>query len=49
MPMGQLFELPCGIKLLNRIVKAALEESLGKSGNQPNKYIYRLYERWAKG
>ena len=49
MPIGQSFELPCGLKLSNRIVKAALEESLGQGDNQPNKYIYRLYERWAKG
>ncbi|CAF1222928.1 unnamed protein product [Rotaria sp. Silwood1] len=49
MPIGQPFELPCGLKLSNRIVKAAMEESLGTVDNQPNEYIYRLYERWAKG
>ncbi len=49
MPIGQSFELPCGLKLFNRIVKAALEDSLGSGDNQPNQYIYRLYERWAKG
>ncbi len=49
MPIGQSFELPCGLKLSNRIVKAAMEESLGSGDNQPNEYIYRLYERWAKG
>jgi 2,4-dienoyl-CoA reductase-like NADH-dependent reductase (Old Yellow Enzyme family) len=49
MPIEQPFQLPCGLKLSNRIVKAALEESLGRDDNQPNKYIYRLYERWAKG
>ncbi|CAF1147191.1 unnamed protein product, partial [Didymodactylos carnosus] len=26
-----------------------MEESLGSGDNQPNEYIYRLYERWAKG
>jgi len=45
----QPFELLCGLKVFNKIVKAALEESLGKGDNQPYKYIYRLYERWAKG
>ncbi|CAF1315051.1 unnamed protein product [Rotaria sordida] len=49
MPIGQSFELPCGLKLSNRIVKAAMEESLGSGDNQPNEYIYRLYKRWAKG
>jgi 2,4-dienoyl-CoA reductase-like NADH-dependent reductase (Old Yellow Enzyme family) len=49
MPIGQPFELPCGLKLSNRIVKAAMEESLGSGDNQPDEYIYRLYERWAKG
>ncbi|CAF3449154.1 unnamed protein product [Rotaria sp. Silwood1] len=49
MPIGQPFELPCGLKLSNRIIKTAMEESLGSGDNQPNEYIYRLYERWAKG
>ncbi|CAF1277921.1 unnamed protein product [Adineta steineri] len=49
MPIAQPFEFPCGLKLSNRIVKAAMEESLGSGDNQPNEYIYRLYERWAKG
>ncbi|UJR08626.1 hypothetical protein I4U23_012885 [Adineta vaga] len=49
MPIAQTFEFPCGLKVSNRIVKAAMEESLGSGDNQPNEYIYRLYERWAKG
>jgi 2,4-dienoyl-CoA reductase-like NADH-dependent reductase (Old Yellow Enzyme family) len=49
MPIGQPFELLCGLKLSNRIVKASMEEMLGSGDNQPNEYIYRLYERWAKG
>ncbi|CAF4460518.1 unnamed protein product, partial [Rotaria sp. Silwood2] len=49
MPIGQPIELLCGLKLSNRIIKAAMEESLGTVDNQPNEYIYRLYERWAKG
>ncbi|CAF1053648.1 unnamed protein product [Rotaria sp. Silwood1] len=49
MPIVQPFELPCGLKLSNRIVKASMEEMLGSGDNQPNEYIYRLYERWAKG
>ena len=49
MPIAQSLELACGLKLSNRIVKAALEEALGYGDNQPNEYIYRLYERWAQG
>ncbi|CAF0820355.1 unnamed protein product [Adineta ricciae] len=49
MPIAEPFELPCGLKISNRIVKAAMEESLGTGDNQPNEYIYRLYDRWAKG
>ncbi|CAF4761667.1 unnamed protein product, partial [Rotaria sp. Silwood2] len=49
MPIVQPFELPCGLKLSNRIVKASMVEMLGSGDNQPNEYIYRLYERWAKG
>ncbi|CAF1240284.1 unnamed protein product [Rotaria sordida] len=49
MPIAQPFELPCGLKLSNRIVKAPMSEMLGSGDNQPNEYIYRLYERWAKG
>jgi 2,4-dienoyl-CoA reductase-like NADH-dependent reductase (Old Yellow Enzyme family) len=49
MPIAQPFELQCGLKLSNRIVKASMEEMLGSGDNQPNDYIYRLYERWAKG
>jgi 2,4-dienoyl-CoA reductase-like NADH-dependent reductase (Old Yellow Enzyme family) len=47
--IAEPFELRCGLKLSNRIVKAAMEESLGTDDNQPNEHIYRLYERWAKG
>lgn len=49
MPIRQPFEFSCGLKLSNRIVKAAMEEALGRDDHQPNEYIYRLYERWAKG
>ena len=47
--IGESFEFPCGLKVSNRIVKAAMEESLGEGDNQPNHHIYRLYERWAAG
>ncbi|CAF1166529.1 unnamed protein product [Rotaria magnacalcarata] len=46
-PLAQSFVLPCGLRLSNRIVKASMEEMLGNSDNQPNEYIYRLYQRWA--
>lgn len=49
MPIAQPFQLPCGLKISNRIVKAAMEEMLGSGDNQPNEYMYRIYDRWAKG
>ncbi|CAF4688896.1 unnamed protein product [Rotaria sp. Silwood1] len=41
MPIGQPFELPCGLKLSNRIIKTAMEESLGSGDNQPNEFDER--------
>ena len=49
MSLNEEFRLPCGLVLPNRLVKAAMEESLGSGDHQPNEYIYRLYSRWARG
>lgn len=46
--INEPFEFRCGLKLKNRIVKAAMEESLSSGDNQPNEYIYRLYKEWAR-
>ena len=41
--------LPCGLSLENRIVKAAMEENLADSNQLPDKALFTLYQRWAKG
>jgi len=42
-------ELPSGLRLPNRIAKAALSEALGDSDNAPDERIVTLYRRWAQG
>lgn len=42
-------ELPCGVRLPNRIAKAALSEALGDADNSPDERIVTLYRRWARG
>ncbi|PTX55602.1 2,4-dienoyl-CoA reductase-like NADH-dependent reductase (Old Yellow Enzyme family) [Litoreibacter ponti] len=47
-----LFEpltLPCGVVLKNRIIKAAMSDSLGDGRGDPSDAQIRLYERWADG
>jgi 2,4-dienoyl-CoA reductase-like NADH-dependent reductase (Old Yellow Enzyme family) len=49
---GVLFEpllLPCGTVLKNRIVKAAMSDSLGDGTGHPTQAQIRLYQRWAEG
>lgn len=41
--------LPCGVALKNRIVKAAMSDSLGDGEGNATKAQVRLYERWAEG
>lgn len=41
--------LPNGIKIPNRLVKAAMEEGIGTGGGLPGKHHQRLYARWAQG
>ncbi|WP_172329431.1 oxidoreductase [Mangrovicoccus sp. HB161399] len=47
--LGQPLELPCGARLKNRIVKAAMSDSLGDGRGNPTCAQMRLYERWAEG
>lgn len=42
-------DLPSGVRLPNRIVKAALSEALGDADNSPDERLVTLYRRWARG
>ena len=41
--------LPCGLRLPNRIAKAAMEENLAEAGQVPGARLNRLYRAWAEG
>lgn len=41
--------LPCGVKLPNRLAKAAMSEQLSDYHNRPTTELVRLYQRWADG
>ncbi len=43
------FQLPCGERLSNRLVKAALSEGLADPRGWPTPQLERLYEGWADG
>ncbi|MEL0616031.1 oxidoreductase [Cobetia marina] len=43
------FTLPCGRVLANRLIKAAMSDSLGDGTGHPCDAQMRLYERWAEG
>lgn len=47
--LDQPLQLPCGLKLKNRIVKAAMTEGLAAPDARPNADHVRLYRTWAKG
>ncbi len=47
--LGRPLELPCGVRLKNRLVKAAMSDSLGDGQGNPTEMQVRLYERWAEG
>jgi len=42
-------DLPSGLRLPNRIAKAALSEALGDADNAPDDRLVTLYRRWAQG
>ncbi len=48
-PLFRPLELPCGTVLKNRIVKAAMSDSLGDGTGHPTPAQARLYQRWAQG
>lgn len=43
------YQLPSGVVLPNRLVKAAMEEFLQTPDHLPDESFYRLYRRWARG
>ena len=43
--LGQPLELPCGVQLKNRLIKAAMSDSLGDGEGNPTQPQMRLYER----
>jgi 2,4-dienoyl-CoA reductase-like NADH-dependent reductase (Old Yellow Enzyme family) len=47
--LGKPLELPCGVILKNRLVKAPMSDSLGNGEGDPTATQIRLYERWAEG
>ncbi len=47
--LGQPLDLPCGVRLKNRLVKAAMSDSLGDGVGNPTEVQMRLYQRWAEG
>ncbi|BBH17756.1 putative NADH:flavin oxidoreductase/NADH oxidase [Nocardioides baekrokdamisoli] len=42
-------DLPCGLRLPNRLAKAALSEALADADNSPDDRLVTLYRRWAQG
>jgi 2,4-dienoyl-CoA reductase-like NADH-dependent reductase (Old Yellow Enzyme family) len=47
--LGAPLELPCGIVLKSRLVKAAMSDALGDGAGDPTDEQVRLYERWSVG
>lgn len=43
--LAEPLELPSGVRLRNRIAKAALSEALGDSDNSPDERLATLYRR----
>lgn len=46
--LKQPLTLPCGVQLKNRLIKAAMSDSLGDGEGNPTETQIRLYERWAE-
>ncbi|QMU56806.1 MAG: oxidoreductase [Boseongicola sp.] len=47
--LAQPLDLPCGVRLKNRLIKSAMSDSLGDGAGNSTKAQIRLYERWAEG
>lgn len=48
-PLAAALQLPCGVRLPNRIAKAAMSEQLGDRRNAPTSRLAALYRAWARG
>ena len=48
-PLNQPLDLPSGVTIKNRFLKAAMNEALGDRNGAPTQNHVRLYERWARG
>lgn len=42
-------QLPCGVRLPNRILKSAMSEALGRRDHSPSDDLLHLYEVWGAG
>jgi 2,4-dienoyl-CoA reductase-like NADH-dependent reductase (Old Yellow Enzyme family) len=47
--LAEPFDLPCGVRLKNRIGKSAMTEQLADPDNAPTEEHLRLYRRWSEG
>ena len=47
--LGTSLQLRCGLHLKNRIVKAAMSDSLGDGAGGPTDAQVALYQRWVAG
>ncbi len=47
-PLAQPLELPCGVVLPNRLVKAAISEGMADAANRSTPRLETLYRRWAR-
>lgn len=47
--LGTPLDLPCGLRIDNRLVKAAMSDALGDGRGQPTNEQVELYRRWALG
>lgn len=47
--LGEALDLPCGVRLKNRLIKAAMSDSLGDGEGNATEAQITLYERWAEG
>ena len=48
-PLARSLTLPCGVRLTNRLAKAAMSEQLADRYHRPSDALIRLYDRWAAG
>ena len=42
-------QLPCGLVLPNRLMKAAMSEALADTAHSPDARLERLYRTWSQG